>query len=46
MKKAKRKPTNDLRPEYKRSDFGALIRGKYARRAAEARNRRQRERQP
>jgi hypothetical protein len=29
MKKAKTVATDDLRPEYKRSDFGALVRGKY-----------------
>ena len=38
MKKASRKPTDELRPEYKRSDFGTLVRGKYAQRAAEATN--------
>ena len=38
MKKASRKQTDELRPEYKRSDFGALVRGKYAQRAAEATN--------
>lgn len=38
MKKASRKQTDELRPEYKRSDFGTLVRGKYARRAAEATN--------
>ena len=38
MKKASRKPADELRPEYKRSDFGALIRGKYAQRVAEATN--------
>ena len=38
MKKASRKPTDDLRPEYKRSDFGALVRGKYAQRLIEATN--------
>lgn len=38
MKKASRKPTDELRPEYKRSDFGTLVRGKYARRAIEATN--------
>lgn len=32
MKKAKRRATPELRAEYKRSDFGALIRGKYAQR--------------
>lgn len=38
MKKANRKPTGELRPEYKRSDFGTLVRGKYAQRVAEATN--------
>jgi hypothetical protein len=38
MKKANRKPADDLRPEYKRSDFGTLVRGKYAQRAAEGTN--------
>ena len=38
MKKASRKPTGDLRPEYKRSDFGTLVRGKYAQRLIEATN--------
>lgn len=38
MKKARRKPSGELRPEYKRSDFGLMIRGKYARRVAEATN--------
>lgn len=38
MKKASRKPTDELRPEYKRSDFGRLQRGKYAQRLAEATN--------
>ncbi len=38
MKKASRKPTDELRPEYKRSDFGALVRGKYAQRVIEATN--------
>src|SRR4051812_12176443 len=38
MKKANRKPADDLRPEYKRSDLGTLVRGKYAQRAAEASN--------
>lgn len=35
MRKASR---NELRPEYKRSDFGRLVRGKYAARAASATN--------
>ncbi len=38
MKKASRKPTDDLRPEYKRSDFGTLVRGKYAQRVIDATN--------
>jgi hypothetical protein len=38
MKKASRKPTDELRPEYKRSDFGRLQRGKYVQRLAEATN--------
>jgi hypothetical protein len=29
MKKAKKRASNELRSEYKRSDFGALVRGKY-----------------
>src|SRR6266446_3272195 len=29
MKKAKKVAADDLRSEYKRSDFGALVRGKY-----------------
>jgi hypothetical protein len=29
MKKAKKPAEDELRPEYKRSDFGALVRGKY-----------------
>jgi hypothetical protein len=37
MKKASRK-TDDLRREYKRSDFGTLVRGKYAQRVAQASN--------
>ena len=38
MKKASRKPTDELRPEYKRSDFGTLVRGKYAQRVIAATN--------
>ncbi len=38
MKKASRKPADELRPEYKRSDFGALVRGKYAARVSESSN--------
>jgi hypothetical protein len=29
MKKIKKVAADELRPEYKRSDFGALVRGKY-----------------
>jgi hypothetical protein len=38
MKKASRKATDELRPEYKRSDFGVLVRGKYAERIAQSTN--------
>jgi hypothetical protein len=38
MKKAKRKASDELRREYKRSDFGSVVRGKYARRLAERTN--------
>ena len=38
MKKIKPKADDELRPEYKRSDFGALVRGKYATRIAEESN--------
>jgi hypothetical protein len=38
MKKASRIATEDLRPGYKRSDFGTLVRGKYAQRVIEATN--------
>ncbi len=34
MKKTKRKANDELRPDYKRSDFGNLVRGKYAARVA------------
>ena len=37
MKKAKPQDV-ELRPEYKRSDFGALVRGKYAVRLTEESN--------
>jgi hypothetical protein len=30
MKKAKKRAADAIRPEYKRSDFGKLVRGKYA----------------
>jgi hypothetical protein len=29
MKKVRKVPTDELRPEYARADFGALVRGKY-----------------
>ena len=32
MKKIKSEMTDELRPEYKRSDFGKIVRGKYANR--------------
>ena len=38
MKKANRKITDELRPEYKRSDFKTLIRGKYAARVTDSSN--------
>ena len=38
MKKVDRKPTDELRRQYKRSDFGGLVRGKYAQRLAETTN--------
>jgi len=39
MKKDKRTPKNELREEYRRTDFsGPLVRGKYARRLREASN--------
>ncbi len=39
MKKAKRVQKDELRPEYKRSDFaGPLVRGKYAKRLRESSN--------
>jgi hypothetical protein len=34
MKKAKHKGTDELRSEYKRSDFGSLVRGKYSAKVA------------
>jgi hypothetical protein len=37
-RKASRRTGGELRAEYKRSDFGPLVRGKYARRIAEATN--------
>ncbi len=38
MKKAKSELNDWLRPEYKRSDFGKLVRGKYAKRIRESTN--------
>ncbi len=38
MKKASHKPSDELRPEYKRSDFAFLVRGKYAARVSQATN--------
>ena len=38
MKKTKRKITDELRSEYKRSDFGELVRGKYAAKVAASSN--------
>ena len=38
MRKAKRELTDELRSGYRRSDFGPLVRGKYAQRVKEASN--------
>jgi predicted RNase H-like HicB family nuclease len=38
MRKAKPNATDDPRPEYERSDFGKMVRGKYAARLAEETN--------
>jgi hypothetical protein len=38
MRKAKTAAEDELRPEYKRSDFGDLVRGKYAERARASSN--------
>lgn len=38
MKKPKTESSNDLRREYKRSDFGEMARGKYAQRLTKATN--------
>lgn len=38
MKKAKKPTTGELRPEYTRSDFGTLVRGKYVDRLRESSN--------
>ena len=37
-KKAKTVPADELRPEYSRSDFGTLVRGKYVDRLRERSN--------
>ncbi len=38
MKNHESKNTDELRPEYKRSDFGELVRGKYATQVSEDTN--------
>ena len=38
MKTAKLEMADELRPEYKRSDFGEIVRGKYANRVKEESN--------
>ena len=38
MKKARKREVDELRPEYKRSDFGVMARGKYAERLREKSN--------
>ena len=38
MKKAKKLAADELRSEYKRSDFGVLVRGKYIERLQESSN--------
>jgi hypothetical protein len=38
MRKASRKAADQLREEYRRSDFGTLVRGKHSRRAANGTN--------
>jgi hypothetical protein len=38
MKKAKKVATGELRPEYQRSDFPALVRGKYVERLRKSSN--------
>jgi len=38
MKKAKLSRVDELRPEYKRSDFGEIVRGKYAQRISQSTN--------
>jgi hypothetical protein len=38
MRKARTPTADELRPEYKRSDFSALVRGKYVQRLQESSN--------
>jgi len=38
MKKPRKVPVDELRPEYSRSDFGKLVRGKYVKRVQEKSN--------
>lgn len=38
MKKSSRTGDDEMRPEYKRSDFGTLVRGKYAERLRKGSN--------
>ena len=38
MKKVSGRVVDDMRPEYRRSDFGTLVRGKYAQRYRESSN--------
>ena len=38
MKKARKRAADELRSEYKRSDFGVLVRGKYVERLREESN--------
>jgi hypothetical protein len=38
MRKVKTLQADELRPEYKRSDFGALVRGKYVERLQKSSN--------
>jgi hypothetical protein len=38
MKKSRPSPKDELRPEYKRSDFGKMVRGKYSEKIAAATN--------
>lgn len=38
MRKANHKTVDDMRPEYRRSDLGKLVRGKYTQRVQESSN--------